>query len=60
MQRGQIESGMAVNNLNFFQFRSLLIDNFNIRFRENNVQWPRRLARLTPRHHVPPVLIAAA
>ena len=50
IRRGRIESGTAVNELNFFQFRSLLIDNFNIRFHENNVQWPRRLAHSTPRH----------
>jgi hypothetical protein len=32
-----------VNKLNFFQFRSLLIENFNIRFHEKYVQWPKRL-----------------
>jgi DDE superfamily endonuclease len=53
----RIESGTAVNELNFFQFRSLLIENFNIRFHEHNVAWPRRLARTPPRHV--PVLIEA-
>ncbi len=59
MHRGRTESGMAMNKLNFFQFRLHLIDNFNIRFHNINVQWPRRLAHLSPRH-VPPVLIVAA
>jgi hypothetical protein len=54
---GRIESGTAVNKLNFFQFRSLLVENFNIRFHENNLQWPKRLSRSTPRNV--PVMIAA-
>ena len=53
----RIESGTAVNELNFFQFCSLLIENLNIRFHENNVAWPKRLARATPRHV--PVMIEA-
>ena len=57
IQLGRIESGTAVNELNFFQFRSLLVENFNIRFHENNVQWPKRLAHSMPRNV--PVLIAA-
>ena len=57
IQSGRIESGTAVNQLNFFQFRSLLIENFNIRFHENKIQWPRRLAHSIPRNV--PVLIPA-
>lgn len=57
-QEGRIESGTAVNELNFFQFRSLLVDHFNIQFHKNNVQWPRRLACSMPRH-VPPAVIPA-
>ena len=53
----RIESGAAVNELNFFQFRSLLIENFNIRFHEDNVAWPKRLAHATPRH-VPGIIEA--
>jgi hypothetical protein len=56
-RNNRIQSGTAVNELNFFQFRSLLIENFNIRFHEKNLQWPKRLARATPRHV--PVMIAA-
>ncbi|KAI2500254.1 hypothetical protein MHU86_14204 [Fragilaria crotonensis] len=55
MRQGRIEPGTAVHELNFFQFRLLLIDNCNICFQEKNVQWPRRLAHSTPRHV--PVLI---
>ncbi len=53
----RIQSGTAVKELNFFQFRSLLVENFNIRFHEKNLQWPKRLARSTPRNV--PVMIAA-
>ena len=54
---GRIQLGTAVNKLNFFQFRLLLVENFNIRFHENNLQWPKRLSRSTPRNV--PVMIAA-
>ena len=51
IQSGRIESGTAVNQLNFFQFRSLLVEYlYNIRFHENNIQWPRRLAHSIPRN----------
>ena len=54
----RIESGTAVNELNMFQFRSLLVENFNIRFHENDIQWPKRLgAPASPRNV--PVLIPA-
>ena len=53
----RIQSGTAVNKLNFFRFRSLLIENFNIRSHEKNLQWPKRLARASPRN-VPAVTIA--
>ena len=48
----RIKSGTAMNELNMYQFRSLLVENFNIRFHENDIQWPRRLggAHVIPRH----------
>ena len=49
VQLGRIQSGTAVNELNLFQFRSLLIANFNERFHENTLKWPKRLARASPR-----------
>ena len=57
VQLGQIQSGIAVNELNLFQFCSLLIENFNVRFHANTLKWPKRLARASPRHV--PVMIAA-
>ena len=50
VQLGQIQSGTAVSELNLFQFCSLLIENFNARFHENTLKWPKRLARDLPRN----------
>jgi hypothetical protein len=43
-RNNRIQLGTAVNELNFFQFCSLLVENFNICFHEKNLQWPKRLA----------------
>ncbi|KAI2488756.1 Plant transposon protein [Fragilaria crotonensis] len=56
-QLGRIQSGTAVNELNLFQFRSLLIENFTIRSHARDLHWPKRLACSSPRNL--PALIAA-
>ncbi|KAI2500765.1 Plant transposon protein [Fragilaria crotonensis] len=53
----RIQSGTPVNKLNFFQFRALLVENFNVQFHKKSLQWPKRLARASPRHV--PVMVAA-
>ncbi|KAI2499473.1 Plant transposon protein [Fragilaria crotonensis] len=49
-QCGRIQSATAVNKLNMFQFRLLLVENFNIRFHANDLHWPKRLGRASPRN----------
>ena len=42
-----IQSGTSVKSIEFNQFRSMLIDNFNIAFHENKLKWPERFAKMT-------------
>jgi hypothetical protein len=57
VQCGRIQSATAVSVMNLFQFRSLLVENFNIRCHAKGLHWPKRLSRALPRNV--PVLIAA-
>ena len=40
-----IRSGTSVKSINFFRFRAMLIDSFNIAFHKNELKWPRRFGK---------------